>query len=282
VISGTTDLVLLRDAANTLACRNGTSACSIRAYNTYTDASNNEYGSLTWNSNVFQIGTTKNGTGTLRATKVLGSFIQFNTNGTDTWFFDTSGNLVTNTDNTYDIGASGATRPRSAYLGAAAITAGSATGLTVNSSGDVRDLDYKVTLATTAFVCNATTCDVTIGTLPADTMLVNVYAKLTTTFACTATCTTSTLSMILGKGAGGAEYLASFDADAATGVFGDADAELGTLMTRAAAIQGGTYNTTSQAVVLRLTSGTGVIGNGSATNLSQGSVSITLTTRVKS
>lgn len=161
----------------------------------------------------------------------------------------------------------------------AQVTAGSATGLTVSNTGEVRTTVYKVVVDRTAFVAAATTADLTIGTLPANTWLVNVTASLTTTFACTATCTTATLSMVVGKGAGGAEYLASFDADAATAVFGDADAEMGTLMTRAAAIQGGTFTAGSQAVVVRLTSGTGNIGDGAATNLSQGSITIWVTTR---
>lgn len=162
--------------------------------------------------------------------------------------------------------------------GDAGVTVGSATGLTVNNAAAVQDVVYKATIATTAFVCAATTCDVTIATLPATTWLKNVTAQITTTFACTATCTSTTLSFILGKGAGGSEYLASLDADAATAVFGDADAEMGTLLTRAAAIQGGTWTAATQTVVLRLTSGTGNIGNATVTNLSQGAIVIWLTT----
>lgn len=164
----------------------------------------------------------------------------------------------------------------------AGVTSGSGTGITVNEGdGLLRRTVYKVTIDRTAFVCAATTCDLTIGTLPAKTSVLSVYAHIETTFACTATCTSSTLSMQLGSSAGGTQYLASFDADAATSVFGDADAELGTTMTRAAAIQGGNavpnFSSTT-AINLRLTSGTGNIGNGSATNLSQGSVTVYLVT----
>ena len=158
------------------------------------------------------------------------------------------------------------------------ITAGTAAGITVNQAGALATNVYKVTLEPAAFVCAAVTCDVTIATLPANTWLDNVTASIATQFACTATCTSSTLSFILGKGAGGSEYLASLDADAAAAIFGDADAEMGTLLTRAAAIQGGTFNGTSQVVVLRLTSGTGNIGNATVTNLSGGSIVIWLTT----
>lgn len=164
---------------------------------------------------------------------------------------------------------------------AGSITAGTAAGLTVNQAGfQTGGVVYQVTVATTAFVCAAVTCDVTIATLPANTRLMAADATIATVFACTATCTSTTLSLLLGKGSGGSEYLASFDADAATGWFGDADAEMGTQLTRAAAIQGGTFSAASQAVVLRLTSGTGNIGTGAVTNLSTGSLVVRLTTVV--
>jgi len=183
---------------------------------------------------------------------------------------DASGNLLV----TFQSGVSTTTLASTS----AAITSGSATGLTISNAGSVRTEVYKVNVGPTAFVCAAVTCDLTIGTLPANTWVTNVTSQLVTTFACSATCTTSTLSFVLGKGAGGSEYLATLDADAATGIFGDADAEMGTLLTRAAAIQNGTFTATSQAVVLRLTSGTGNIGNGTVTNLSQGSFFIWITT----
>jgi hypothetical protein len=61
------DLILARDAANTLAQRNGTNAQTFRIANTFTDASNYERGKIEWASNVLRIGTEKAGTGTARA-----------------------------------------------------------------------------------------------------------------------------------------------------------------------------------------------------------------------
>jgi hypothetical protein len=58
------DTYLYRDAANTLALRNGTNAQAFRLYNTFTDASNYERGFMRWNSNVLEIGTEAGGTGT--------------------------------------------------------------------------------------------------------------------------------------------------------------------------------------------------------------------------
>lgn len=70
-VSGT-DLVLERDAANTLAQRNGTNPQAFRVYNTYTDGSNYERGFVRWNGNVLQIGAEWAGTGSVRDI-VLGS-----------------------------------------------------------------------------------------------------------------------------------------------------------------------------------------------------------------
>jgi hypothetical protein len=87
---GTADLILLRDAANILAQRNGVNAQTFRLYNTYTDASNYERGKIEWASNVLRIGTEKAGTGTARA-------LDFQTDGTSRWSIAaTSNNLTSN------------------------------------------------------------------------------------------------------------------------------------------------------------------------------------------
>jgi hypothetical protein len=62
-INAATDLVLLRDGANTLAQRSTTNPQVFRIYNTFTDASNYERGFMRWSSNVLQIGTEKGSVG---------------------------------------------------------------------------------------------------------------------------------------------------------------------------------------------------------------------------
>lgn len=63
----TPDLIITRDAANTLALRNSTNAQTFRIYNTYTSSTNHEFGKQTWASNVYRIGTDKgSGGGTAR------------------------------------------------------------------------------------------------------------------------------------------------------------------------------------------------------------------------
>jgi hypothetical protein len=83
--SGTRDVILARDAAQTLAQRNGTAAQTFRIYNTYTAADNFERGKIEWASNVLQIGTEK-GTvgGTARA-------LEFQTDGVTRLVIEGSG-----------------------------------------------------------------------------------------------------------------------------------------------------------------------------------------------
>lgn len=60
------DVILARDAANTLAQRNATNAQTFRIYNTFTDASNYERLSVDWTSNVAYIRPQNAGTGSAR------------------------------------------------------------------------------------------------------------------------------------------------------------------------------------------------------------------------
>ena len=80
----TPDLALARDAANTLAQRNGVNAQAFNLYNTYTDASNYERGFMRFVSNTLRIGTEKLGTGTARA-------LEFQTDGTTRLTLATTG-----------------------------------------------------------------------------------------------------------------------------------------------------------------------------------------------
>jgi hypothetical protein len=66
-LTGSSDLALHRDAADTLAQRRSTTAQTFNIYNTHTSATNHERGFLRWSSNVFQVGTEKgSGGGTAR------------------------------------------------------------------------------------------------------------------------------------------------------------------------------------------------------------------------
>lgn len=148
---GSFDVSLFRDAANTLALRNGTSAQNSRTYNTYTDASNGEWLSQNFTSNVAYLVTEANGTGVARAlvvgTNVAQSLV-FRSSSTNRWEIGTAGHLFTSADNTYDIGASGATRPRNLFvannavidgiMGLGGASAASTTILNVNAATTAR------------------------------------------------------------------------------------------------------------------------------------------------
>ena len=115
----TTDLRLVRDNASELALRYGAAAQTFRIYNTYTDGSNYERANMYWAGNVFYIQPTGAGTGVGRHTVIsntaTGSAIRWGTN----LEFTTS--LLASADNTYDIGASGANRPRNVYIGGSTV-----------------------------------------------------------------------------------------------------------------------------------------------------------------
>lgn len=132
--SGTKDLILQRDAANTLAQRNGVNAQNFNLYSTFTDASNYERLNIGWdagNTRFLLVGGAA-GTGSSRAVVVgtssssSGSLI-LQTAGVDKWLVNSSGHLLANTDNTYDIGASGANRPRHLIVGSNIVAGGVAT-----------------------------------------------------------------------------------------------------------------------------------------------------------
>ena len=134
---------------------------------------------------------------------------------------------------------------------AANITQSSSAGVTTLDSGSVRTHTYKASI-TRAFTGAATTADVVIATLPARTRLISIIADTITNWsgggvtACTQT---------IGTSVGGAQLIASYDCFTAAVVRGLADADMGTSMTRAAAVQGGAIPswTTATPIHLRIT-----------------------------
>ena len=148
------DLTLVRDAADILAQRRTTNAQTFRVYNTYTDASNYERGVFSWASNDLKIGVENAGTGaSSRQLHIYsGGLLRFYTNGTHRWNFDASGNFVAAADNTYDIGASGANRPRIGYFG----TRVDAPTIRTNTAYTVATLPAAGTAGRRAYVTDAT------------------------------------------------------------------------------------------------------------------------------
>lgn len=115
------DVYLLRDAAGTLALRNSTTAQTFNIYNTYTDASN--YGTLRFGFSGSQGRISVAAAGTAGVDELAFSTYAFsaikfylNAFGTNVWTINGSGNFFAGTDNTYDIGASAANRPKNIYV----------------------------------------------------------------------------------------------------------------------------------------------------------------------
>jgi hypothetical protein len=172
------DVFLVREAANTLAQRNGVNAQIKRIYATYTDASN--YARIFFDANggggsQAIIGAEGAGTGVnlLNLTLKTGSAggtrqIIFNQNGSDRWKFDATSHFVATTDNAYDIGASGANRPRNVYVAGSvrANTFVSDTGETVGKVTNFVSTNTNYTMtATNEMVIGTGTVPITI-TLP--------------------------------------------------------------------------------------------------------------------
>ena len=151
------------------------------------------------------------------------------------------------------------------------------TGVTLNNLGHLGRQTWKVTIAKEAWTAAALTQDIAIATFPAKTRLVGAYCDTTVAFAGLA----GTISlMISGTGADGS-IIADHDVKTAAVTKGLLDADMGTGLTRAARIQDAlllSWTSGSSQPQVRLTSGTGNIGTGAATNLSAGSVTIYLIT----
>jgi hypothetical protein len=109
--TGSIDTILVRDAANTLAQRNGVNAQAFNIYNTYTDASNYERGFVRWVSNALEIGADAAGTGNGSRN------IVFRTGGSTPWrILGTGGALEPIASNQRDVGTTGS-RVRTIYVG---------------------------------------------------------------------------------------------------------------------------------------------------------------------
>lgn len=124
------DIGFFRASAGALEMRSDTTAQNLRIHGTYTDASNFERLNITSGSS-YDIFTTQLGTGVARA-------LRFGTGGTLRWQIGSStGHLTAVTDNTYDIGNSGALRPRDLFAAGKIVisgTSGSAIGAATSST----------------------------------------------------------------------------------------------------------------------------------------------------
>lgn len=119
---------------STLGLLDGTNAQTLNIYNTWSSAgANYERGFLKWTSNEFQIGTEAGGTGSSRDLVLKAAGTLYLNVGGYRWAVNSAGHINAVTDNVYDIGASGASRPRNLYV-AGTVTASTFTGTNVNAT----------------------------------------------------------------------------------------------------------------------------------------------------
>jgi hypothetical protein len=92
-------------------------AAPLRTYGVGSEgATDYERLSLNYTTAVFEVRVEAGGSGVARSLRVYaGGQLEFGTGGTARWQVNSSGHYVAATDNTYDIGQSGATRPRNIY-----------------------------------------------------------------------------------------------------------------------------------------------------------------------
>ena len=112
-LSGAPDLALWRDAAGILAQRNGTNAQAFRVANSVGASPLVDYDRGVFDfkttTNTLRIGTENGGTYTTARP------VDFVTGGVARWQISAAGNFIAPSDATYDIGASGANRPKDIY-----------------------------------------------------------------------------------------------------------------------------------------------------------------------
>ena len=135
------DTILVRDSAsgNTLALRNGAAAQTFNIYNTYQNAGIDfERIAFKWSANLFTIGREFGGTGVARNIAIVGGGSVLGIGSAATaavsWTFS-SNHFLAGTDNIYDIGASGANRPRNVYVGTTGFFAG---GIDITGANGIR------------------------------------------------------------------------------------------------------------------------------------------------
>lgn len=154
-LGASSDVILTREAANTLALRNGVNAQTFNVYNTFTDASNYERLALHFSSNVARLFVQQAGTGTARNFQfgtTGAASVQVLTNSTTRWTWDNNGHFVAAVDNVLDIGASGANRPRTGYfgtslfVGATKVIGAQGAAVADASGGTVIDIEARAAL----------------------------------------------------------------------------------------------------------------------------------------
>lgn len=195
-ITAAVSVQLAREADGILAQRNTTNAQIFRIYRTFTDAANYErvhIGNNFFGDNFFGLIVEAAGTGLARGLYISNNTNQgiiFRTNNTNRWNMNSTGHILTDVDNALDIGASGATRPRTIYIGTSLNVVAGAVTLDTNgiTMGDAKNIivnattGTKIGTATTQKLAfwNATPIVQPAGIANADGTLADITTKFNT------------------------------------------------------------------------------------------------------
>jgi hypothetical protein len=129
----------------------------------------------------------------------------------------------------------------------------------------------KYTIPYTYLVDASLTANFAFLDIQAGGKVVGVYANVTQAFVLGA----STINLAIGYGGSSNEFILAKTVSGFTGPIGEADADLGTALARATAVQSGYINLSATATVTaRFTSTVGNFGNGTVTTATAGSVII--------
>lgn len=147
--------VLLQDSANVLGVRNAANPQGLNVYNTFTDASNYEVGSMRWNANNFDVGSFQAGTGTPRRLRLYSEgALQLEMAGGVMYIYPIMSigtDVRMGLDNSFDIGAAALYRPRTGYFGTSVVSA----LFTISTARTVATLPAAGTQGRIAYVTDA-------------------------------------------------------------------------------------------------------------------------------
>lgn len=129
----------------------------------------------------------------------------------------------------------------------------------------------KYTIPYTYLVDASLTANFAFLDIQAGGKVVGVYANVTQAFVLGA----STINLAIGYGGSSNEFILAKTVSGFTGPVGQADADLGTALARATAVQSGYINlSATTTVTARFTSSSGNLGNGTASNVTAGNVDV--------
>lgn len=148
------------------------------------------------------------------------------------------------------------------------------TGITLTNSGHLGRQTAKLTIGYAAFKTAGLSQQIAIATISNRTRLIAVYADTTVAYAGLA----GTIQLSIDTNTGAGSCLAAHDVKTAAVTKGLSSGDLGADLSTQ--VQGGHIRswTSNDQVFVTLTSGTGNLGNGSATNLSAGSTTVYIIT----